>query len=637
MAFDMLPGGVPQKPSPTSRPTVAPSDVKHWAHDLGKITKHVRPVRQAAVVRSVPAVATASRLRDASALSSTSALPAAVGAIGAVAAAVDAVADARQIEVVRAAPQEKTDETEEDRVCIGPLWRCAITLSGRASNQAAGQAAAVGVVGVSRPTTEPRTKLGGDVPRARLKNPCPAAAVGVVGDSRPAKKRRTLGCDVRQAVANLGRPDLLIDFPKDANRRVDWLHQQIHTPWTTEPMPRFQALNELHQANPLSEHMGHQSRAGLCAFIMERELVRIRRHVLLWPRHFWTAHWVFQRVRFTNVERTKDRATRAVIATLAPVKREWERLKTDGVAWSAQQCDIVGSVILTVALWRAFGTPIAVKAIGLQLGDWDASQWKIISMNLSSAAFDKRRGLGDTFDACEEFCFTRAHKPPQLSSVPEAGCVVDNDTGGLAEIYRIICKDSVVELAKKATKKKLVSAAMRGPRAFTEALVRVSGFGGNGFKAKEVMEDVKLAGIFDHPSIPSDRDWAMPGPGARRGCNRIAGRSLGYGVATRWARYPPDAAAAFVAEFLEEMRVCLEECRKLWPAASTGRPDLDALVAENLASRLECGDIQFQLCEADKAWRALAIRGSTLAVVLEKLKKLNLRAFEPSDVGLEEA
>ena len=52
-------------------------------------------------------------------------------------------------------------------------------------------------------------------------------------------------------------------------------------------------------------------------------------------------------------------------------------------------------------------------------------------------------------------------------------------------------------------------------------LRKVTGFGGSGFMAKEVLLDA-----IKWPSLANmvvDGDWTPPGPGARRGLNRLHG------------------------------------------------------------------------------------------------------------------
>ena len=97
--------------------------------------------------------------------------------------------------------------------------------------------------------------------------------------------------------------------------------------------------------------------------------------------------------------------------------------------------------------------------------------------------------------------------------------------------------------------------------------------------AKEVLHDA-TGWRSVRALVDDDGSWTPPGPGARRGLNRLHGRFRDLGAL---APAGSDAEAHFVAE----MRCLLDACRALDPAFC-------ARVA------LDVHDVQFQLCEYDK-------------------------------------
>merc|ERR1712228_780821 len=103
----------------------------------------------------------------------------------------------------------------------------------------------------------------------------------------------------------------------------------------------------------------------------------------------------------------------------------------------------------------------------------------------------------------------------------------------------------------------------------------------------------------------------MPGPGGRRGCNRLKSRNLTHYVTFGWGAEQAARAEAAVKDFQREIRELWKLRGNLWPTASRAndfriaRADMDELFAQNLSADMDCSDIQFQLCEFDKFQRAL--------------------------------
>ncbi len=107
-----------------------------------------------------------------------------------------------------------------------------------------------------------------------------------------------------------------------------------------------------------------------------------------------------------------------------------------------------------------------------------------------------------------------------------------------------------------------------------DAIREVRGFGGRGFMAKEVIQDVCLTPLLDSCT---DLDTYTPsGPGARRGLNRVFGRVFGNRLSESQA--------------LDEM-LFLFSVR-------------DKYVDDHMP-KLNLHDIQFQLCERDKYLRVV--------------------------------
>jgi hypothetical protein len=107
-------------------------------------------------------------------------------------------------------------------------------------------------------------------------------------------------------------------------------------------------------------------------------------------------------------------------------------------------------------------------------------------------------------------------------------------------------------------------------------LRRLPGLGGSGFMAYEVVCDLRYTKFLEH--APDKETWCNPGPGAKRGLNRILGNPLTMKLKpTVWAAETRDLLAL-------AQQFCHEE---------KGMP------------RLEMREIEHSLCEWDKYERAL--------------------------------
>mmetsp|Transcript_4435 Transcript_4435/g.9673 ORF Transcript_4435/g.9673 Transcript_4435/m.9673 type:complete len:642 (+) Transcript_4435:51-1976(+) len=478
----------------------------------------------------------------------------------------------------------------------------------------------------------------------------------LAAEEKPAPKKGLLntGCiasvaaSKRRAKRKVDERKLLVSAPKDAHKLDLWWQEEVRAPWHLEgstPMSRGKCLKELREANPLHEHLGEKTKEGFYAIMVERELVRIRRFVLKWPRMWWSAHWVFQRVRLTNVKRSEDTVSKAVQAAAAQANPIWKQAAaaqelaelgtpSDGLMdgergpkWSDLQRHIAGRLIFSVALWRAFGTATAIDAIGLAKFDfWTKDERKTIAQRLARAALTRAHDMEGKLDISEaDFCFTRAYAPARTMADAELSCIKAKDEHALIQTYAGMLGDSFGNLFK--AKVQLAEQAKRGAKALTEALMRIPGFGGTGFTAKEVVEDLKSTVVFSSAALNQNDDWAVSGPGARRGCNRLSGRPLSWNV-----NVPRDKEPKLAEGFLKEMRELWNLRTSLWPSGfSKGckRRDVEELCRQKLGQCLNCNDIQFQLCEADKFFRALESCSTDVDTTVRKMRDKGLRIFRP--------
>lgn len=257
------------------------------------------------------------------------------------------------------------------------------------------------------------------------------------------------------------------------------------------------------------------------AFMTKREQLRLAKEKgVPWP---WSDDDILNTYKFTNVKREHDRTT-------VWMRRHWTGPHENRPA---------GEIIFNCALFRYFGTMEFAAAVGWQ----DAYDPEKV---IEAAERRHRAGLR---------VFTAAYIIPSLGiqrPKHEAVCRII-----LASVW-----NAREDLADTATQ-------TRSWRAVADRLRQLPGFGGTGFLAKEVLQDVMQTPVLRHAA---DRNtWCPAGPGARRGLNRIYGRPLNQQV--------PEATA------LKEMLFLFEQAPAALPPF---RPALDL------------HDIQFQLCEFDK-------------------------------------
>ncbi|WP_374407399.1 nucleotide kinase domain-containing protein [Pelagerythrobacter sp.] len=261
--------------------------------------------------------------------------------------------------------------------------------------------------------------------------------------------------------------------------------------------------------------------AGFFAFMAAREQLRIRKESgEPWP---WSEDNILNTYKFTNVKRENDRTTQWM-------RRYWTRPNEDRPE---------GEIIFNCALFRYFGTSEFAAAVGWQ------REWKP----------DRCIAIASERATRKERVFTGAYIVPTLGHRgPKAEAVCNLILSPLWERREVIAR-----VALETRRWEPVAVEMR----------RLPGFGGTGFMAKEVLQDVMHTRVLANAR---DRNtWCPAGPGARRGLNRVHGRPVGRALGE--------------AKLLSEMIALLEASESALPS---------------FMPELELHDIQFQLCEYDK-------------------------------------
>ncbi|KAJ8614570.1 hypothetical protein CTAYLR_004081 [Chrysophaeum taylorii] len=301
-----------------------------------------------------------------------------------------------------------------------------------------------------------------------------------------------------------------------------------------------------------SARVDDASVAKLVAFVLARETVRRNKEAgAPWP---WSSDDTLNRYRFTNVRREHDRVTRWL-------RSRWTRDHSDADA---------RLVLLNCALFRAFGTVAFAEEVG-----WQSSLEAFLSPDDAVRAAEAvwRRGV---------HAFTRAYRRPFFNA--ERGNAEMPPSDLYARAFRRVLR--LAEFLQKSPTFPSSGGTWRGLAATIRA---VTGFGGTGFAAKELLLD-----CFGWPSVRDahvdDGTWTLAGPGARRGLNRVADRALNWGVLA-----PADSAVE--ARFVAEIRLIHAAIRKRTHLAD-----------------LTVHDVQFVLCEYDKYLRATSRSRGSLAI-----------------------
>jgi len=336
------------------------------------------------------------------------------------------------------------------------------------------------------------------------------------------------------------------------------------------------------------------------AFMWKREGLRRRRELLRLPPEQWTHDTVMARIRLTNVKREDDRTTRVMRKICNRYVEEHPELKvlrrTPMSSWDFNLRLSARWLVFNFALWRAFGTDSFAKSVGFLTN----RSWGKVQQDAVVAAAMQRWQLG-------HFNYTDAYDPSRSNHYDE---VKARHRGGAVEVHRLYSRTcaSLAGLWQACDEIVEVAITTNSWRSVTQCVMKVSGYGGTGFLAKELVQDLLHTPLFEFWSSHQSRwvsscvdlnSWCAVGPGARRGLNRLHGRRV------NWNAYCDDDRVAH--QFLCELRQVFGERDKYWHGSLEGRP----------VFQLELHDVQFQLCELDKYER-------------EKKKPGQVRPYRPS-------
>jgi len=275
--------------------------------------------------------------------------------------------------------------------------------------------------------------------------------------------------------------------------------------------------------------------AKFLRMLKTREQIRLAKAAgAPWP---WSDDDVLNRYKFTNVKREHDRTT------------AWLRAH-----WTAKHGNAdAATVLFNCGVFRVFGTVAFAEQTGWTA---DMSAWNAFLERCNAVACWNAGNHAFTS------AYNRVRFNAERSRLPLD--VYDKELSTL-EGLRLAVDDIVAAPAGGRLSWRAVCTRLR----------RVSGFGGSGFMAKEVLLDA-----MGWPSVRAlvrdEGDWTPPGPGARRGLNRLHGRALNF-----------DGGEA---RFITEMRLLLRTLLSLDPEFCKG-------------VSLDIHDVQFQLCEYDKYCR----------------------------------
>ena len=286
--------------------------------------------------------------------------------------------------------------------------------------------------------------------------------------------------------------------------------------------------------------------AKFLRILKTREQIRLAKAAgAPWP---WSDDDVLNRYKFTNVKREHDRTT------------AWLRAN-----WTAAHVHAnAATVLFNCGVFRVFGTVAFAEQTGWTA---DVSAWDAFLEQCNAVACWH----------AGNHAFTSAYNRIRFNAERRKG-----DAGPPLDVYE---KELSTLEGLRLAVDDIVAAPAGGRlswRAVCTRLRRVNGFGGSGFMAKEVLLDA-MGWPSMRQLVHDEGDWTPPGPGARRGLNRLHGRALNLGSLA-----PADSPGE--ARFITEMRLVLRTLRSLDPEFCK-------------SVKLDIYDVQFQLCEYDKYCR----------------------------------
>jgi len=326
---------------------------------------------------------------------------------------------------------------------------------------------------------------------------------------------------------------------------------------------------------------GPLSKEYFFRFMVAREEVRIRKEIERSPVDEWYQQAEFPLMRTTrlnNVRREDDRTTRCLRRVCSEAAQLWHL--------GEHEVHLGRLLLLNIALWRAFGSIDFITSAGFRtdIVDWDEAAF---GPTIETALKLWRDG---------QHAFTEAYHPARTFNSIEKQAWKAGDEEIILKRYWKTCQ--LLEPLWKSSELVVKVALMtRSCEKTTKCLMKVTGFGGTGFAAKEVVQDLLFTPLFQSWDPASSKfksccndlsTWCIVGPGARRGLNRLLGREVDL------LAYCP--AAKTQEAFLVEMHKLFAARKRggRWPSQIRGVTQPDLLLH----------DVQFSLCEFDKYERA---------------------------------
>ena len=367
--------------------------------------------------------------------------------------------------------------------------------------------------------------------------------------------------------------------------KIDWApaEYQTETESSVESgLSKRRRLSESWLADALS--LGDHPRVSdLYSFMRRRETARIRKEMGLPPNQWYPAGDLMRTVFLTNVRREDDVTTRAVRVALQPALETWKELGPSG------RHHLAGLVVFHCALWRTFGTKEFIRKLGFleSLETWKEESWQqVVDVALSCW----ERG---------ELCFTEAYCPSRLWRKWEVGAFRDpKGKERVGSLFQEVCRSQLRGIWEHRFDIVRVAESGCSWRQVVQAIMAVPHYGGTGFRAKELAEDLLRTPLFCTWNSANGswdnqchdmNEWCPVGPGARRGLNRLHGRP------TKQNCY--SSSRAVQESFIQELLAVYRQRQLFWDPSHM----IDELCP---SGELTLHDIQFQLCEFDKYERA---------------------------------
>ena len=242
-----------------------------------------------------------------------------------------------------------------------------------------------------------------------------------------------------------------------------------------------------------------------------------------WP---WTEDEIFQKYKFTNVFRELDRTT------------VWMRKNL--TAPNAHRPHAL--MIYNCAVFRMFGTMEMCEAIG----GWQETYNPEYLKRTARDRLDNKKKV-----------FTGAYIiTNQGKKEPKEKIVVDEFLFAIWDHRQLLS-----DIASKGSIQQL-----------HQNLGKLSGWGGGGFMAYELVSDLRYTPVLENATDVNT--WANAGPGAKRGLNRVFGRTLDYSS----KMHPWNKEMMFLLKIVNDEK-------------------------ESFVPKLQMREIEHSLCEFDKYQR----------------------------------